>query len=388
MLDDDMVIDCRDEGREAYSFLEKLIAHDKDICGVLYYQRGQECEPVLMKRLNEKGYRFLHDDEILHALQEADVAGGGCLLIKTKVFDRIPFPYFSPEHQYGTDVQLCRQAQEKGFTVWADTSIELGHIRNEKTIVTSRNRHQFQDAAAQQGNAGIKRTFIASELYESLIQDAAEYTGLARELLFGNESGFMAMRKESALSDADWYREFPVDRVRRQVWFNTEGSQKKHMTQFVLSMIPHAPPRRILDFGCGIGITAFALAEKGHQVTAMDIRGTGTLEFLKWRISKYNAPMTILESEGGVPKINGLFDAIIATDCLEHIAEWKQTVHALAEHLTPGGVLFANNAAMYDMTQPEHYDVHPVEFIKTCVDAGLLPQTQISYLKTEVPVYA
>lgn len=387
MLDDDMVIDWDQRGHEAYDFLRILIAHDKDICGVRYYQRGQECQPVLMRRLNEKGYRFLHDDEILNGLQEVDVAGGGCLLIKTRIFDRIPFPYFNPEHQYGTDVQLCRQAQAKGFTVWADTSIELGHLRNEKTIVSSKNRHQFMDSAA--ARAGMKRTFIASELYESVIQDAMEYTGRpTREAVLHNTDAFMELRKESSLSDADWYREFPMDRVCRQVWFNTENSEKKMMTQFILGMIAPNQPKEILDFGCGIGITAFALAEKGHRVTAMDIRGTGTLEFLKWRTRKYNTPITILESDGGVPRLQSTYDAIIAMDCIEHIENWKAVVAVLSAHLKPGGILFANNGAMYDTTQPEHYDVHPKEFIKTCADADLIPQTQISYIKMEVPVHA
>ncbi len=394
MLDDDMVINHDKVGgsepgdsTSVYDFIKKLISHDKDICGALYYQRGGECEPVLMKRLNEKGYRFLHDDEITGGLQEVDVAGGGCLLIKTRIFDRIPFPYFAPEHEYGTDIQLCRRAQEKGFSVWADTSIELGHLRNEKTIVSSRTRHQFQEGVMVQ--PGIKRTFVASEMYESVLQDAMEYTGRpTRDDVLHNTDAFMALRKESGLSDADWYREFPMDRICRQVWYNTEVSDKKRVTQFVMSMIPHGRVLRILDFGCGIGITAFALAEKGHQVTAMDIRGTGTLEFLKWRTQKYGVPMKFVDSEGGQPVIDGMFDVIIAMDSIEHIAEWKETIGVLAKHLRPEGYFLANNAIMYDLSQPEHYDVHPRDFIKVCADADLWPQTQISFIKKEVPVHA
>lgn len=393
MLDDDMVIDWQKLGHEAYDFLRTLIAHDKDICGIRYYQRGGECEPVLMRRVSDKGYRFLRDDEIEHKLQAVDVAGGGCLLIKTRIFDRIPFPYFNPEHEYGTDIQLCSQAQAKGFSIWADTSIELGHMRNEKTIVSSKNRHQFQDSVIQ--TPGMKRTFIASELYASLIQDAMEYTGRKhRDQVLHNTDAFLSLRKESGLSDADWYREYPMDRICRQVWFNTEDRTKKMATQFILGMIPPNHPRRILDFGCGIGVTAFALAEKGHHVTAMDIRGTGTLEFLKWRTQKYNVPMIILESEGGPPQLTGSFDAIIAMDSLEHIAQWRETLAILADHLNPGGVLFSNNGVMYDMQQPEHYDLHPRDFIKSCVDANLMPQTQISFVKptanvfSEVPTHA
>ncbi len=387
MLDDDMVIDWNNQGHKAYDFLRKLIDHDKDIIGALYYQRGQECLPVLMKKLNDTGYRFLRDDEITGGLQEVDVAGGGCLLIKTAVFDKIPFPYFSPEYQYGTDVQLGKRAEEKGFKVWADTSIELGHLRDQKTVVTSKNRHQFQDTVVAQ--PGVKRTFVASEMHGALVRDAMTFTGRkSPDEVYADHEKFMNNRKTYELSDQDWYREYPMERVCRQAWFNTQNEQKKMMNQFIIGMIPHNKPMRVLDFGCGVGMIAHALAEKGHSVTAMDIRGTGTLEFLKWRVAKDNVPMNIIESEGGVPKINGMYDAIIAMDCIEHIKDWRKVIETLSEHLIPGGILFANNATMYDMSQPEHYDVHPREFIKACAEADLLPQTHISYIKMEVPVHA
>lgn len=386
MLDDDMVIDPFKRGHESYDFLKKLIAHDKDICGALYYQRGGDCEPVLMARLNEKGYRFLRDDEITHKLQEVDVAGGGCLLIKTRVFDRIPYPYFKPEHQYGTDVQLCRQAKEKGFTVWADTSIELGHIMNAKTVITSANRHQFQNEGID--GAGQRRTFVVSDLYGRLIEDAIEYTGKESVDEMTHVAGaFLELRRESGLSDPDWYREFPTERVCRQVWFNTEDASKKMLTQGILTSIPHHEPLRILDFGCGIGVTALALAEKGHRVTAMDIRGTGTFEFLKWRAAKHGAAVRFWETDGGAPALGDeQFDIIIATDSIEHIKEWKLAVHHLAQHLCPGGVLFSNNGVLDDMTQPEHYPCKPKDFIAQCVESNLMPLNRFAYVKNQEEV--
>ena len=387
MMDDDMIIDAAKEGHKAFEFLAALIAHDKDICGVLYYQRGGECQPVLMTRLGETGYRFLRDDEIEYGLQRVDVAGGGCLLIKTRIFDRIPFPYFGPEHQWGTDVQLCRHAAAKNLEIWADTSIEFGHLRNEKVMVTSRTRHQFQDSSTTLG--GIKTTFVASELYGQLIQDAIEYTGRpSEEAMWRDADRFLDYRKESVLPDADWYRKFPMERVCRQVWFNTQQSTKKLMTQYILGAIANHQPQRILDFGCGIGITAFALAEKGHHVTAMDIHGTGTLEFLKWRAAKHGVTIHFIESEGGAPELSGMWDVIIAMDSIEHIKEWRRVVEVLGEHLRPNGVLFSNNAILEDDLQPEHYHLPGKEFSAECMKADMMPFTQISYIKKEAAVYA
>jgi 2-polyprenyl-3-methyl-5-hydroxy-6-metoxy-1,4-benzoquinol methylase len=389
MLDDDMIIDWQKKGSEAYRFLEQLIAHDKDICGILYFQRGQECEPVLMTKLGEKGYRFLRDDEIEHGLQKVDVAGGGCLLIKTKVFDRLAFPYFAPEFQYGTDVQLCRNAADKAIEVWADTSIEFGHLRNEKVTVHSRNRHQFQDSTPQQVNAG-KLTFVASEVYGRLVADAMEYTGLQSEDdMWRAADRFYGLRKQSNLADPDWYRLYPMERVCRQVWFNTQSSTKKKMTQFILAAISHNRAHRILDFGCGMGLTAFTLAEKGHDVTAMDIRGTGTFEFLKWRCKKHGVNIRFIETEGGCPQLpRDQYDMIIAMDSIEHIEQWKETVAVLSEHLRPEGILFSNNGILEDLGHQEHYPVYPKDFIHACVEANLMPHTQISFVKREDPSHA
>jgi 2-polyprenyl-3-methyl-5-hydroxy-6-metoxy-1,4-benzoquinol methylase len=388
MLDDDMVINALvTAGPTAdYGFLERLIAHDKDLCGVLYYQRGGMCPPVLMTAVGDTGYRFLYDHEVTGGLQRVDVAGGGCLLVKTRVFDHLPFPYFGPEYEYGTDVQLCRQALAKGFEVWADTSIEFGHLKQERVIVTSHNRLQHQVSDTLPGEA--KKTFVAAEVYDRLVRDGCLYTGYADiEDMTRHAQGFLEQRHTSGLSDADWYRQYPRERVARQIWYNTQTPQKRTMTEYVLSAIDHHKHLDILDFGCGIGIPAFTLAEKGHRVTAIDVQGTGTLEFLKWRIRQHQVDLTIHETLGGVPHLGGAqYDAIVAMDCIEHIAEWQAVVRELAAHLKPRGVLFSNNGILEDVTHPEHYAIDNKDFIATCMASDLMPFNQITYVKRQPSV--
>lgn len=395
MLDDDMIVNPLRETTAAssdYGFLEKLLAHDKDICGALYWQRSGACAPVLMTKVGETGYRFLRDDEVTHGLQKVDVAGGGCLLIKMRMFDRLPQPYFGPEFQYGTDIQLCRAAQAKGFDIWADTSIELGHVRDERVIVTSRNRAQFQMQDATPGE--VKKQFIAADIYSRLIEDASAWTGLGGiEAMTDQAQWFMAERaafKASGGSDADWYRKFPKERVARQVWFNTQNVHKRRMTEFIVSAINHQQPLDILDFGCGIGIPAFTLAEKGHDVTACDVRGTGTFEFLKWRAKTHGVSLRTHEidgvTDGGMAHFgDARFDVIIAMDCLEHLPNWQIALRELSKHLKPHGILFANNAVLDDKTHPEHYDLDPKAFVAACAACDLLPVNSITYEKREVP---
>ena len=397
MLDDDMVINYNvtNGPSGAYDFLDKLIKHDKDICGVKYYQRGGACHPVLMMQSGPKGYQFLRDDEITNGLQKVDVAGGGCLLIKMRVFDRIKQPYFAPEHEFGTDIQLGRQAREAGFDVWADTSIELGHLKNERAIVNGRNRLQFQTEDMIPGEA---KQFISSDIYDRLIRDACEWTGYrdAAEMRIYAQAflDFHADWKQKGGSDINWYRQFPKERVCRQIWFNTENAHKRQMTSYILSAVNPQTPLEVLDFGCGIGIPAFSLAEKGHRVTAMDIRDTGTFEFLKWRVKKHGLSIDFIDAADGAPWLQQYekrFDIIVAMDCLEHIQDWRDTLMALAWTLKPGGALFCNNAILDDPKHPEHYDLDNKEFVRLCIDLNIMPLNEITFMKKqskEVPVYA
>lgn len=392
MLDDDMIVNPQVTSgpTDDYGFLERLIAHDKDLVGALYYQRSGSCAPVLMTKMGERGYRFLRDDELTGGLQRVDVAGGGCLLIKMRVFDYLKAPYFAPEYEYGTDVQLCRAAAEKGFEVWADTSVELGHVRSERVIITSRNKHQFLSETLP---GEVRKHFVASDVYDRLVQDGLAYTGYADldDITRHAQAFLLQMDKWKAGggADADWYRQFPNERVARQIWFNTQSAHKRQMTEYILSAIPHHTPLDILDFGCGIGIPAFTLADKGHRVTALDIRGTGTLEFLKWRAKSHGVPITFHESDGGMPHLGGAsFDFIIAMDCLEHIPEWRRVLAILADHLKVKGVLFSNNAILDDPGHPEHYDLNGKDFVRACVDLDLMPFNAITYEKRESRVLA
>ncbi len=383
MLDDDMIIDAnvtsgKFEGY--YNLIEKLLVHDKDIIGALYYQRTGGCMPVAMMESGETGYRFLRPDELTGGLQQVDVAGGGALLVKMSVFDRLPHPFFAPEHQFGTDVQLCRAAKKIGLTVWLDSSIELGHVRDERVIITSRNRQQYAMESTLPGEA---KSLITADVYASLLEDAMQYTGFYGVEEMGRAGQrFMTQENRSKFNPIAWYNEYPMERVARQVWFNSANNHKRQMTEFILATINDAQKAQILDFGCGIGIPAFEFAKRGHHVTACDLKGTGTLGFLAYRAGKHGVPITIVESDGEVPFFsNAQFGAIVAMDCLEHIPDWRGTLLTLLDYLAPGGILFCNNGILDDQTHPEHYPMDTKEFVKFCIDIDLQPANEIMYMK-------
>jgi hypothetical protein len=145
MLDDDHIIDYEqgDQPTERYDILRKLIYRMREkpragVVGALYWQRGGEYLPVMMQEQASGIPHFLHPMEVSGQMQQVDVTGGGCMLIRMEVFDRIAEPWFAPEHDWGTDIQLCRQVRAAGWEVWCDTSIEIGHLRSEREVISSK----------------------------------------------------------------------------------------------------------------------------------------------------------------------------------------------------------------------------------------------------------
>lgn len=383
MMDDDMIVDVANHAgpADAYNLVQRLIDADKDIVGGLYFGRQGDCPPVLMKKLGESGgYRFLRSDELEGRLQPVDVVGGGCMLIKMRIFDFLKPPYFEPEFSLGTDIQICKKAAEHGFSVWADTSIELGHVRQERVVVTSANRHQFLN---DQLPGEVRTSLVLTDVYDRLLQDGIEFTGFPdMDALHKAGNSFMHLRPEFTGTNQEWYRAHGIQRVARQIAFNTLNANKRAMTEYIVSAVHASGPREVLDFGCGIGIPAFTLAERGHTVTACDVKGTTTLSFLRWRTQKHAVPITIHESENEAPPLgDAKFDVIVAMDVLEHLKSWQWVLRGLVDHLKPGGVLFCNNGILDDKLHPEHYDLEGKDFIAECLKLGLSQFNEIGFMK-------
>jgi hypothetical protein len=112
--------------------LMRLLAHDVPIVSGHYVKRFPPFWPVAMRYVGPTGYTSLID--FCPGLQEVDVVGGGCLLIKREVFETIPYPWFeyvSEEHkgvQTTEDVPFCEKAKKAGFPILLDFDVQCGHL--------------------------------------------------------------------------------------------------------------------------------------------------------------------------------------------------------------------------------------------------------------------
>lgn len=104
--------------------LEKLLKHDKEIVTVEYNRRKLPEESVTTP-LEKKSETELY---------KARNIGGGCLLIKLSVFEKIQKPWFNFGRGkdgmvvMGEDTWFANTARDVGIDSWIDPTIKVGHV--------------------------------------------------------------------------------------------------------------------------------------------------------------------------------------------------------------------------------------------------------------------
>jgi SAM-dependent methyltransferase len=119
------------------------------------------------------------------------------------------------------------------------------------------------------------------------------------------------------------------------------------LIDFVLSQL-EAPPRRVLEIGCGEGKLALALSEGGYDVVAIDPEAPDGEIFRRTTIEAFEDP--------------GPFDAVVASLSLHHVHELGAALDKLIR--LSGGPLILNEFA-WDRREPmtpeweeEHEGLH------------------------------
>lgn len=111
--------------------LKKLLEANKDIVSGVYRQRVETSIELELFDYDLKRYPNI---PVNNALIQVGACGFGCVLVKTEVFKKVGYPYFSYtqaiDHtdSVSEDVDFCCKARITGSEVWADTSILCGHI--------------------------------------------------------------------------------------------------------------------------------------------------------------------------------------------------------------------------------------------------------------------
>lgn len=133
--------------------LSRLLDHDCDFALGYYLNRYARGESRLTTLYKQGAGWSMYDQDELKALRDAgthriDVKGGGlgCALIKSSVFERLPFPWFEwtdngrdkldvPDvyachdafRSGGEDINFCIACTKAGIRIVADTQVACGH---------------------------------------------------------------------------------------------------------------------------------------------------------------------------------------------------------------------------------------------------------------------
>lgn len=97
---------------------------------------------------------------------------------------------------------------------------------------------------------------------------------------------------------------------------------------------------RILDFGGGIGELCIKLAEKGLDVTYLDVESLAS-KFAKWRFKNRKLSIPVIETRWEYPSILGRYNVIVCFHVLEHLKEPQRFVKLFYDTLEPHGSLIA-----------------------------------------------
>ena len=186
-----------------------------------------------------------------------------------------------------------------------------------------------------------------SREYLFLLEDLAEYLGLEKEEV--------ALRLKTASEDIaiDFLKVNPQNEEDREEWYRETDGYLYDLTNFTairlqngqIDEIVSIAKGRVLDWGCGIAEPSIRCARKGLDVTAVDLEGSKTLEYARWRFKKHNVDMKT--------EIEGKYDTIICLDVLEHMEEPMGLIDYFASILNGGGILvlttFFHQAAFLPM---------------------------------------
>ena len=115
--------------------LKKMLSHNKDMVSGLYIQRIPGTHALEIYLPNQWGGMNRAELKQLpvNNLVEIGGCGFGCVLVKSEVFRAVGYPQFEyhvaldHKNTVSEDTDFCAKARNKGFKIYADTSIKCDH---------------------------------------------------------------------------------------------------------------------------------------------------------------------------------------------------------------------------------------------------------------------
>ena len=104
--------------------LTNLMKYNLDVVGAICFRKIAPYTPCIAKDVDGKMKAILDYEK---GLIEVDYIGAGCLLIKTKIFEKIQPPWFRFT-EMSEDYTFCKLARDNGFKIYCDTNEICPHL--------------------------------------------------------------------------------------------------------------------------------------------------------------------------------------------------------------------------------------------------------------------
>lgn len=128
--------------------------------------------------------------------------------------------------------------------------------------------------------------------------------------------------------------------IRRHPWWQARAT----LTLDLLDDLGLRPPARVLDVGCGWGVTLEALEGRGFQAAGMDV-SRRTLE----QLDRPGRRLIEADLTRPLPPRASGYDAVLALDVIEHLDDDAGAVRRLASLTRPGGHVVVSVPALPEM---------------------------------------
>lgn len=133
-----------------------------------------------------------------------------------------------------------------------------------------------------------------------------------------------------------------AEAVRRHPWWRARAA----LTLDLLGRLGVRPPARVLDAGCGWGVTLEALERRGYRAVGLDVSRRALERLDRPGRSLVRADLT----DSCDPPIDASgFDAVLALDVIEHLDDDRAAVARLGRLARPGGAVVVSVPALPEL---------------------------------------
>lgn len=262
------------------------------------------------------------------------------------------------------DWDFCDKVRQVGGRVFADTSVQLGHLREQVFTPTDVKNVQYQSIMKAQVYGSLE---TQNQLMQKVQEDLSEFLGIPLKVVqnrFTQAQGNLAeMWKKHQGNAEDFYignEEYLFDLA----WFN----QQPHYFQDRIIQLVNISKKKVLDIGCGIGTTVFVMAQQGCEVIGWDINEK-CIEFCNFKKKKYNLGGEFTTEKPDFSE----FDLIIAVDVLEHISNLQEFLLELGKGMKFGAKFYHSDYFPRDKMWPMHFEENAEHLDDWLKQGGLIP---------------